>query len=221
MSASAGVASMHARQEAVGEILALCPVIPVLTIEDAEKAAPLARALAEGGLRVLEVTLRTDAAIEAIAAMARIEGVVVGAGTVLSPKQYGEVADAGARFCVSPGSSPSVLAAAAHSAVPFLPGAATPTEMLHLLEAGYRYQKFFPAEPAGGIPMLKSIGAPIPEIRFCPTGGITAETAPDYLALGNVICVGGSWLAPPSLVAAGDWSEISRRAAAALALRPG
>lgn len=205
---------------ALADLLAISPVVPVLTIEDVSHAVPLARALLEGGIGVVEVTLRTEAAMAAMAAMiAEVPDMVVGAGTVLTAAQYRAVADLGARFVVSPGSSPSVLEAAATSRTPFLPGAATPTEVLHLLEAGYRLQKFFPAEPAGGIPMLKSIGAPITDVRFCPTGGITPANAPAYLALANVICVGGSWLTPADAMRRGDWPHITKLAAEASALK--
>lgn len=208
------------RQDGLEALLAASPVIPVLTIRDAAHAVPLARALLEGGIGVVEVTLRTPAALEAIAAMAAaLPEMAVGAGTVLTAAQYREVDEAGAKFVVSPGSSPAVHAAAAKSRVPFLPGAATPTEILHLLEAGFRLQKFFPAEQAGGIPMLKAIGAPIHEVRFCPTGGITPATAPDYLALPNVICVGGSWLTPAAALDAADWATIARLARDAARLR--
>lgn len=208
------------RQDGLDALLAVSPVVPVLTIVDADQAVPLARALLEGGIGVVEVTLRTGAAVKAIAAMAAsVPEMVVGAGTVLTVAQYREVDEAGAKFVVSPGSSPDVLDAAAKSRVPFLPGAATPTEMLHLLEAGFRLQKFFPAEPAGGVVMLKAIGAPIPEVRFCPTGGIGIANAADYLALANVICVGGSWLTPAAALNAGDWSKITELASAATRLR--
>lgn len=207
-------------QGRLAELLAISPVIPVLTIEHAEHAVPLARALLDGGIGVVEITLRTEAAMAAIAAIiADLPAMVVGAGTVLTAAQYKSVADLGAQFVVSPGSSPSVLQAAAASRTPFLPGAATPTEVLHLLEAGYRLQKFFPAEPAGGIPMLKSIGAPITDVRFCPTGGITLASAPDYLALPNVVCVGGSWLTPADALRTGDWRRITTLAAEAAALK--
>lgn len=206
-------------QEGLAEILALSPVVPVLTIEDAAQAVPLARALLEGGIGVVEVTLRTAAALDAIAAMAGVPGMVVGAGTVLTPSQYEAVATAGARFVVSPGSSEAVLDAAARSGVPFLPGAATPSEVLALLEQGYRLQKFFPAEPAGGIPMLKALAAPIPDVRFCPTGGIGIGNARDYLALPNVVCVGGSWLTPAPALAAGDWRSITALAAEVATLK--
>lgn len=206
-------------QEGLAEILALSPVVPVLTIEDAAQAVPLARALLEGGIGVVEVTLRTAAALDAIAAMAGVPGMVVGAGTVLTPSQYEAVAAAGARFVVSPGSSEAVLDAAARSGVPFLPGAATPSEVLVLLEQGYRLQKFFPAEPAGGIPMLKALAAPIPDVRFCPTGGVGIGNARDYLALPNVVCVGGSWLTPAPALAAGDWRSVTALAAEVATLK--
>jgi len=207
-------------QRNLAELLVLSPVIPVLTIEHAEHAVPLARALLDGGIGVVEITLRTEAAMAAMAAIiAELPAMVVGAGTVLTAAQYKSVADLGAQFVVSPGSSPSVLQAAAASRTPFLPGAATPTDVLHLLEAGYRLQKFFPAEPAGGIPMLKSIGAPITDVRFCPTGGITLASAADYLALPNVICVGGSWLTPADALRTSDWRRITTLAAEAAALK--
>lgn len=207
-------------QDGLAELLTVSPVIPVLTIEDVAHAIPLARALLDGGIGVVEVTLRTQAGLQAIAAMANsIPEMVVGAGTVLTAGQYRAVADAGAKFVVSPGSSLSVLDAAASSPVPFLPGAATPSEMLALLERGYRLQKFFPAEPAGGIPMLRAVAAPIPEIRFCPTGGIGLASAADYLALPNVICIGGSWLTPADALRAGDWRRIATLAAEAAALK--
>lgn len=204
----------------LAEILALSPVVPVLTIDDVAHAVPLARALLEGGIGVVEVTLRTGAAMAAMAAMvAQVPRMVVGAGTVLTAAQYQAVADVGAKFVVSPGSSALVIQAAARSGIPFLPGAATPSEVLALFENGYRMQKFFPAEPAGGISMLKAIGAPIPDVRFCPTGGIGLANAPDYLALVNVMCVGGSWLTPPEAMRAGDWRRITELAAAAAALK--
>ncbi|HET9146608.1 MAG TPA: bifunctional 4-hydroxy-2-oxoglutarate aldolase/2-dehydro-3-deoxy-phosphogluconate aldolase [Acetobacteraceae bacterium] len=211
---------MSETQPGLDEILAQAPVIPVLTIADAGQAVPLARALVEGGIRVLEITLRTKAGIEAIAAIIRaVPQAVVGAGTVNSPAQYEQVKALGARFCVSPGFTGSLRAAAGQGGPPFLPGAATPSEMLALLESGYRFQKFFPAEPAGGIPMLKAIAAPIREVSFCPTGGITAATAPAYLALENVVCVGGSWLVPEAALRDGNWQAITRLAEEAAALR--
>ncbi len=211
---------MNRMQEGLDEVLRGAVVIPVLTILDAGQAVPLARALVEGGIKVLEVTLRTEAGLAAIAAM--IKGVpeaVIGAGTVLTPAQYRQVSELGAKFCVAPGFTPALRDAAQQGGSPFLPGAATPSEVMALLEAGYRYQKFFPAEPAGGIPMLKAIAAPIPEVAFCPTGGISIANAPAYLALPNVICVGGSWLAPDKALQANDWRAITALAAEAIMLR--
>jgi 2-dehydro-3-deoxyphosphogluconate aldolase/(4S)-4-hydroxy-2-oxoglutarate aldolase len=198
------------------------PVIPVLTVEGSASAVPLARALVAGGLRVLEITLRTPASLQALKAIAgEVEHAVVGAGTVLTPAQYEAAARAGARFVVSPGATPALLDAAASSAAPFLPGAATASEAMALLERGHTFLKFFPAEPAGGIAYLKALAAPLPEARFCPTGGIDAESAVLYLDLPNVPCVGGSWVAPGAAVAAGDWPRITALARAAAALRGG
>jgi 2-dehydro-3-deoxyphosphogluconate aldolase/(4S)-4-hydroxy-2-oxoglutarate aldolase len=168
---------------------------------------------------VLEITLRTPAALDVIRAIAgEVEGAVVGAGTVLSAAQYRDAAAAGSRFVVSPGATDAVLGAAAASTVPLLPGAATASEVMRLLEQGYRLLKFFPAAAAGGVAYLKALAAPLPEARFCPTGGIDAASAKDYLSLSNVVCVGGSWVAPAAAVAAGDWQEITRLARAAAAL---
>jgi len=204
----------------LGSLLAGATVVPVLMIDAVETALPLARALVGGGIAVLEITLRTPAALEAIRAIAgEVEDAVVGAGTVLTPAQYQAAERAGARFVVSPGGTPALLEAAAASSVPFLPGAATASEVMRLLEHGYRCLKFFPAEPAGGIACLQALAAPLPEARFCPTGGIDAERAPGYLALPNVLCVGGSWLAPRDAVVAGDWPRITELARAAAALR--
>jgi 2-dehydro-3-deoxyphosphogluconate aldolase/(4S)-4-hydroxy-2-oxoglutarate aldolase len=198
-------------------ILKLAPVVPVLVIEDVADALPLARALVRGGLAVLEITLRTDKALDCIRAIAgEVEGAVVGAGTVLTPAQLDKVAKLGCAFAVSPGSSPSLLDAAAASDVPLLPGAATASEAMLLLEQGYHLQKFFPAEPAGGVPYLSALSSPLPQIRFCPTGGITPGNASAYLALPNVITIGGSWMAPKKLLAAKDWAAVevlSREAA--------
>ncbi|MDG1282270.1 MAG: bifunctional 4-hydroxy-2-oxoglutarate aldolase/2-dehydro-3-deoxy-phosphogluconate aldolase [Pseudorhodobacter sp.] len=201
------------------ELCLLAPVVPVLVIEDAASAADLARALVKGGLPALEVTLRTPAALEAIRAMADIEGGVVGAGTLLTPADVKAAKAAGAKFGVSPGATPRLLDACAEADLPLLPGAATATEVMTLLELGYTVQKFFPAEASGGAPALKSIGAPIPQVRFCPTGGISLKNARDYLTLPNVMCVGGSWVAPAGLVAAGDWAGITALAAEAAKLR--
>jgi 2-dehydro-3-deoxyphosphogluconate aldolase/(4S)-4-hydroxy-2-oxoglutarate aldolase len=198
-------------------ILRLAPVVPVLVIEDVAGALPLARALVRGGLAVLEITLRTDKALDCIRVIAgEVEGAVVGAGTVLTPAQFDKVAKLGCAFAVSPGSSPSLLDAAAASDVPLLPGAATASEAMLLLEQGYHLQKFFPAEPAGGVPYLSALSSPLPQIRFCPTGGITPGNASAYLALPNVITIGGSWMAPKKLLAAKDWAAVevlSREAA--------
>ncbi|HYE00950.1 MAG TPA: bifunctional 4-hydroxy-2-oxoglutarate aldolase/2-dehydro-3-deoxy-phosphogluconate aldolase [Alphaproteobacteria bacterium] len=206
----------------VDEILTLAPVIPVLVFDDAETAVPVARALVRGGLKVLEVTLRTPAALESIRRIAAdLPDAVVGAGTVLDGRQYAEAVEAGSRFIVSPGCTPALLEAAGRSDVPLLPGATTPSEAMALLEAGYSRLKFFPAEPSGGTAMLKALGGPLPQLRFCPTGGIDLAKAPEYLALKNVLCVGGSWLTPAAAIAAGDWGRIEALAAEAVArLRP-
>jgi 2-dehydro-3-deoxyphosphogluconate aldolase/(4S)-4-hydroxy-2-oxoglutarate aldolase len=200
-------------------LLADTPVVPVLVIDSVATALPLARALVDGGLRVLEITLRTPAALDVIRALAaEVEGAVIGAGTVLTAGQYADAERAGARFVVSPGTTDALLAAAAASAVPFLPGAATASEVMRLLEQGYRSLKFFPAEPAGGVAYLAALAAPLPEARFCPTGGIDAAKARAYLSLPNVLCVGGSWVAPKDALAAGDWPRITALARAAAAL---
>jgi 2-dehydro-3-deoxyphosphogluconate aldolase/(4S)-4-hydroxy-2-oxoglutarate aldolase len=203
----------------LSSLLAGTPVVPVLAIDSVATALPLARALVDGGLRVLEITLRTPAALDVIRAIAaEVEGAVVGAGTVLTSAQYGDAERAGARFVVSPGTTATLLAAAAASAVPFLPGAASATEVMRLLEQGYRCLKFFPAEPAGGVAYLEALAAPLPEARFCPTGGVDAAKARAYLSLPNVLCVGGSWVAPKDALAAGDWPRITGLARAAAAL---
>lgn len=205
--------------EASVEIEKLCrlaPVIPVLVIEDARTARPLAEALVRGGLPVLEVTLRTEAALEAISEMARIDGGVVGAGTLLTPADMKAAKSAGALFGVTPGTTDALVDAARAETLPLLPGAATATEALNLLEKGYSVQKFFPAGPAGGAGYLKALSAPLPQVRFCPTGGVSLTNAADYLSLPNVLCVGGSWVVPTDLVAAGDWgaiTELARQAA--------
>ncbi|MCC5956095.1 MAG: bifunctional 4-hydroxy-2-oxoglutarate aldolase/2-dehydro-3-deoxy-phosphogluconate aldolase [Natronohydrobacter sp.] len=198
--------------------IALCqmaPVIPVLVIEDIAHALPLAQALVAGGLPVLEITLRTECALDAIAAMAGVEGAVVGAGTVLSAAQMEAAKAAGARFAVSPGATPALIDAARVNDMPLLPGAQTCSEVMVLLEQGYTVQKFFPAESIGGAGALKSIGGPLPQVTFCPTGGISVSRAPDYLALPNVACVGGSWVAPKDAMIKGDWQAITDLARAA------
>lgn len=208
-------------QDASIETLKLCemaPVIPVLVIHDPAIAQDLARALVKGGLPVLEVTLRTPAALEVISEMAKVEGGIAGAGTLLTPEDVKNAVAAGAKFGVSPGATDRLLEAAEAADLPMLPGAATSSEAMRLLERGYTVQKFFPAEANGGAPALKAIGSPIPQITFCPTGGISTKNAKDYLSLSNTRCVGGSWVAPQSLIDAGDWDSISKLAQEACAL---
>jgi 2-dehydro-3-deoxyphosphogluconate aldolase/(4S)-4-hydroxy-2-oxoglutarate aldolase len=200
------------------EICGLAPVIPVLVIHDLAHARPLAEALVAGGLPALEVTLRTPVALQAIAEMAQVEGGVVGAGTLLGPADVAAAKAAGALFGVSPGATDRLLDAAEAADLPMLPGAATSTEVMALLERGYTVQKFFPAEANGGAPALKSIGAPLPQVSFCPTGGVSLANAGDYLGLGNTLCVGGSWVAPQAMMEAGDWAGITALAAEAASL---
>ncbi|MFE2754717.1 bifunctional 4-hydroxy-2-oxoglutarate aldolase/2-dehydro-3-deoxy-phosphogluconate aldolase [Actinosynnema sp. NPDC059335] len=201
------------------DLLALSPVIPVVVVDDAEHAVPLAEALLRGGVPVIELTLRTPAALAAIERVAaEVPGIVIGAGTVTAPEHAEQAAKAGAAFLVTPGSTDRVLNAAEDTGLPFLPGAATVSEAMRLAERGLTSLKFFPAEAAGGVDYLKSIGGPLPGLRFCPTGGITPATAPHYLALPNVGCVGGSWLAPKDALASGDWGRIEELARAASAL---
>ncbi len=194
------------------------PVIPVLVIDDVAKAADLAAALVDGGLFTLEVTLRTPQALAVISAMAEVRGAVPGAGTVLTPDDARRAQDAGATFAVSPGSTDELVEACEAIGLPLLPGAATATEAMRLLAHGYSFLKFFPAEASGGVPALKAIAAPLPQITFCPTGGIGAANAEAYLSLANTVCVGGSWVAPADAVAAGDWDQVRSLAAAAAAL---
>ncbi|WP_044560568.1 bifunctional 4-hydroxy-2-oxoglutarate aldolase/2-dehydro-3-deoxy-phosphogluconate aldolase [Azospirillum sp. B4] len=204
----------------VGEILALGPVVPVLIIDKLEDALPLAEALVEGGVRVLEVTLRTEAALAAMEVIAaKVPDAVVGAGTVVDTAQVARVKNAGARFIVSPGCYPALLDEVQAQGVPFLPGTATPSEVMALQARGLRHVKLFPAEAVGGLKLIKSLASPLPGVTFCPTGGITVKTAPDYLAQPNVACVGGSWLTPADLVAAKDWAGITQLAREASALR--
>ncbi len=200
------------------EICALAPVVPVLVLDDAKAARPLAEALVAGGLPVLEVTLRTGAALDVIREMAQVKGGIVGAGTVLTPQDVRAVKEAGAQFAVSPGATDTLLEACEVEELPLLAGAATASEAMALLERGYDMLKFFPAEASGGTAAVKAIGAPLPQIMFCPTGGISMSTARDYLRLSNVACIGGSWVAPKDLVASGAWSEIEELAKAASAL---
>ena len=190
------------------ELCRLAPIIPVLVVEDASTAADLARALVAGGLPVLEVTLRTPAALDVIREMAGVEGGRVGAGTLLTPADVEAALEAGATFGVSPGATDRILDACEANGLPLLPGAATASEAMRLLERGYGVQKFFPAEASGGAAALKAIGAPIPQVRFCPTGGVSLKNASDYLSLPNVLCAGGSWVAPKDAVDARDWARV-------------
>jgi 2-dehydro-3-deoxyphosphogluconate aldolase / (4S)-4-hydroxy-2-oxoglutarate aldolase len=200
--------------------LDLAPVVPVVVIEDAADAVPLARALVAGGLLAIEVTLRTPAALDAIRAIAdKVPDAVIGAGTVITPEQVKECVAAGARFLVSPGWTDVLLEAMRGSGVPFLPGVSTTSEVVALLERGVREMKFFPAEAAGGTAYLKSLYGPLPQARFCPTGGIGPASAPGYLALPNVGCVGGSWMLPADAVAARDWGRVEALAREAAGLR--
>jgi len=203
------------------ELMRLGPVIPVIVVQRREDAVPLARALVAGGVRVLEVTLRTPAAIDAVAAIAaEVEGAIVGVGTITRPAEFALARKAGARFGVSPGLTAELVAAARDDALAWLPGVMTPSEVIAAVAAGYRQLKLFPARQAGGIEMLKALAGPFPDVSFCPTGGVSQATAPAFLALKNVACVGGSWLTPPDAVAAGDWPRIEELARRASALRP-
>ncbi|MFF0735148.1 bifunctional 4-hydroxy-2-oxoglutarate aldolase/2-dehydro-3-deoxy-phosphogluconate aldolase [Streptomyces chartreusis] len=201
-------------------VLDLAPVVPVVVVDDPSDAVPLARALVAGGLPAIEVTLRTPAALEAIGAVAdAVPDAVVGAGTVITPEQVTLAVTAGARFLVSPGWTDLLLEAMRASGVPYLPGVSTTSEVVALLERGVREMKFFPAEAAGGTAYLKSLNGPLPQARFCPTGGIGPATAPDYLALPNVGCVGGSWMLPADAIAARDWGRVEALAREAAGLR--
>nr|WP_300052306.1 bifunctional 4-hydroxy-2-oxoglutarate aldolase/2-dehydro-3-deoxy-phosphogluconate aldolase [uncultured Nocardioides sp.] len=202
-----------------GSLLSLVPVVPVVVLDDLDHAVPVARALVAGGLPVIELTLRTPVALDAIAAIAaEVPEILVGAGTITSPELVSRAVKAGAQFLVSPGTTPALLREMAWAGVPFLPGTATVSEAMAVLEAGYSEMKFFPAEASGGAAYLKSLASPLPAARFCPTGGITAASAPSYLSLPNVGCVGGSWLTPPDALAAGDWDRVAALAREAAAL---
>ena len=203
------------------EICALAPIVPVLVIEDVARARSLAEALIAGGLPALEVTLRTPAALDVIRAMSDVPGGYVGAGTLITPEDVRAAKAAGATFGVSPGATDELLAACAAEELPLLPGAATASEAMQLLAKGFDMLKFFPAEASGGVPALKAIGAPLPQISFCPTGGVSPDNAADYLSLGNVVCAGGSWVAPKDKIAASDWSGIETLAREAAALKRG
>jgi 2-dehydro-3-deoxyphosphogluconate aldolase/(4S)-4-hydroxy-2-oxoglutarate aldolase len=186
------------------------PVIPVIVIDEFEDAVPLARALVAGGVRVLELTLRTPVALRAIEAIANeVEGAIIGVGTITRPEDFDASVKAGALFGVSPGLTQELIAAARDSSLPLLPGVMTPSDVIAARAAGFTELKLFPAQQAGGLGMLRALGGPFPDVTFCPTGGIGAATAPDFLALPNVACVGGSWLTPPDAVAARDWGRIS------------
>jgi 2-dehydro-3-deoxyphosphogluconate aldolase/(4S)-4-hydroxy-2-oxoglutarate aldolase len=199
--------------------LDLVPVLPVVVVDDLATAVPIARALVDGGLPAIELTLRTPVALDAIRAIAaEVPGIALGAGTIVTPAQARAAVAAGAGFLVSPGCTPALLAAMQDTGVPFLPGTSTVSEVMAVLDAGVSEMKFFPAEAAGGAPYLRSVAGPLPQARFCPTGGITPASAPGYLALPNVGCVGGSWLTPADAVATGDWERISKLAAEAAAL---
>jgi 2-dehydro-3-deoxyphosphogluconate aldolase/(4S)-4-hydroxy-2-oxoglutarate aldolase len=206
-------------QPGLETILKTAPVIPVIIIDRLSDAIPLARALVAGGLPILEITLRTEAGLDAIRAIAaEVEGAIVGVGTVLTPAQYAAAAKAGAKFAVSPGATKTLLDAAGDSGLAPLPGISTASEAMALIERGYAFAKFFPAEPAGGAAFLAALASPLPQLKFCPTGGITLDSAPTYLKLPNVICVGGSWMVNRTNIAAGDWPAITQAATQAAAL---
>ena len=211
--------SLYQHTAATLDMMRLAPVIPVLTIDDPGRGVALARALVAGGLRVLEITLRTANALAAIRAIcANVPGAVVGAGTILAPEHIEAAVEAGSTFLVSPGMTARLLPAAVASPVPFLPGIGTASEAMELMDHGFRALKFFPAEAAGGVKMLSSLAGPLGDLRFCPTGGIDAAKAPSYLALKNVVCVGGSWMVPANVWAAGDYALIEAMAREAAGL---
>lgn len=212
---------MVSKSEKLLSLLGGQPVVPVIKIKDAKDAVPLARALARGGLGMIEITLRTKDALEAIRRVAgEVEEAIVGAGTVLNPRQFDEAVTAGSKFIVSPGLTTSLVSAAGASDVPLLPGAITPGEIMTALEAGIEFLKFFPAEQAGGTTFLRSLASPLAAARFCPTGGISALNAEEYLAVPNVVCVGGSWVAPDEMIREGKWELIESLAREASAIKP-
>jgi 2-dehydro-3-deoxyphosphogluconate aldolase/(4S)-4-hydroxy-2-oxoglutarate aldolase len=203
----------------VASLLDVVPVLPVVVVDRVDDAVPIARALVAGGLPAIELTLRTPVALDAVRAIAEeVPEILVGAGTVVTPRQAKQAMDAGAQFLVSPGATPALLAGMAETGLPFLPGTATVSEVLAVLEAGFEEMKFFPAEASGGAAFLRAVSAPVPMARFCPTGGITADTARSYLDLPNVGCVGGTWITPADAIARGDWARIEELARAAAAL---
>ncbi|MBL4733705.1 MAG: bifunctional 4-hydroxy-2-oxoglutarate aldolase/2-dehydro-3-deoxy-phosphogluconate aldolase [Rhizobiaceae bacterium] len=211
---------MENKQKIIHDIMLLAPVIPVVVVEEVGHAVKLAKALVAGGLPAIEVTLRTPVALEALKAIAEeVEGAFAGAGTVVTPAQIKQVEEAGAKFMVSPGVSENLLDAADDSPLPLLPGTATASEVMRLGERGYGHMKFFPGSLAGGAPYLKALSGPLPDYRFCPTGGVSLANAGEYLGLQNVLCVGGSWVAPKNLVEAGDWDGITKIAREAAGLK--
>ena len=200
-------------------VLHVSPVIPVVTLEDPQHAVPVARALVDGGVRIIELTLRTDSALESLKRIAtEVPDILVGAGTILTPGQADAAVAAGAQFLVSPGVTPPLLEHMLQANIPVLPGVATVGEVMAVLERGITAMKFFPAGPAGGPDYLAAIGAPIPQVQFCPTGGVSLDSAPRYLSLANVTCVGGSWLTPRAAVETEDWQQITRLAQGAAGL---
>ena len=212
------MSTVQQRQDKLEPLLRASPIIAIVTIDDVAHAASLAQALVDGGVISIEVTLRTPAALGAIEAIrAKVPEACVAAGTVLTPDDVKSAERAGSQFFVSPGASPKLIEAMEQSDVPWLPGSASASEAMSLFERGYRLQKFFPAEPAGGVDFLRSLAAPLPKIKFCPTGGIRAQTAANYLELPNVICIGGSWLSPANMLRDKDWKGITALARAASA----
>ena len=204
------------KQRLIEQVMLAAPVIPVVTVDDPKAAVAMAAALVAGGLKAIEITLRTPRALECLAAVASsVDGAIAGAGTILNGSQMAAVENAGARFMVSPGATSSLLSAASGCGVPLLPGASSASEMMALGEAGYHHLKFFPAGASGGLDFLKSVAGPLPDFRICPTGGVHPGNAADYLALANVLCVGGSWVTPPELIARGDWDGIEALASKA------
>ena len=203
----------------IEELMTISPVIPVIVIDDIDDAVPLAKALVNAGLKVLEITLRTDCGLAAISKIKNeVPDAIVGAGTVVTVDDLQQSIAAGSQFIVSPGTTAALVDAALEQSIPLLPGVVTPTEAMAMLSKGIRYMKFFPAQAAGGIPMLKSIAGPLPQIKFCPTGGVTADNASDFLALDNVLCVGGTWMLSKQDIAAKNWAAIELKAQAAAAL---
>ena len=210
---------MSCQSEIAPSVLDVVPVMPVVVLDSLEHAVPVARALVAGGLPAIELTLRTPVALDAIRAIAsEVPEILIGAGTITTPANAKEALDAGAQFLVSPGTTRQLLHAMQDTGLPFLPGTATVSEVLAALEAGVTEMKFFPAAASGGTAFLKAVGAPVPAARFCPTGGITLASAPSYLALANVGCVGGSWITPADALEAGDWDRVTQLAAEAAAL---